>query len=67
MATTLTRENPSLDGFTSRALTEIRHDRKRNMILALGGTVLALLVLGAGVYLAYNDVPAPNTPANATP
>lgn len=54
-----------LDYSPERALREIRAERKRNAFLALGGAVLALIALGSVVYLSYNDVPAPDAPANA--
>lgn len=47
-----------------RAVREIRAERKRNAVLALAGAVLALAALGSVVYLSYNDVPAPDSPAN---
>jgi hypothetical protein len=67
MATTIAQRHDTQDVFLDRALAEIRHDRKRNVWLAVGGMLLALFLLGSGVYLAYNDVPAPERPANATP
>ncbi|MGC4066814.1 MAG: hypothetical protein QM784_19695 [Polyangiaceae bacterium] len=67
MASTMTHERHSQDLFLDRALAQIRHDRKRNTWLAVGGTIIALFLLGSGVYLAYNDVPAPERPANVTP
>jgi len=55
-------------GFSpEEGLHQIQIQRKRKFLLALGVGLLAFLVFGLGIYLAYNDVPAPDTPANAKP
>lgn len=49
------------------AIREIQSQRKRNSLIALGVGILAMVVFGAAIYLAYSDVPAPESPANARP
>jgi hypothetical protein len=49
------------------AVQEINQERKRKSMIALGLGGLAVVVFGAFVFLAYNDVPAPESPANANP
>lgn len=53
-------------GFSpEEGLQKIQTQRRRKSLLALGVGVLAFTVFGLGIYLAYNDVPAPDSPANA--
>lgn len=58
--------NPDYDFSPERAVREIIAQRKRNSLLALGAGILFLVLFGAGVYLSYSDVPAPDAPANGS-
>ncbi len=49
------------------AVQKITHERKRKSMIALGLGLLAVVVFGTMVVLAYNAVPAPENPANANP
>jgi hypothetical protein len=49
-----------------RAIRFIRADRtRRSWIAAAAGAIAIIVTLGA-IYLVYRDVPAPQSPANAT-
>lgn len=46
---------------------ELKHEKNRNLVVALLG-IVALLAVAFGVtYVVYSDVPAPPHPANANP
>jgi hypothetical protein len=49
------------------AVREIRSDRTRRSWIALILFVLSGAALLTGFYMSYRDLPAPATPANATP
>lgn len=57
--------SPEHEYSPERAVQEIRTQRKRNALLALAAAIVVLIGFGSVVYLAYNDVPAPESPANA--
>jgi hypothetical protein len=57
--------HPHFDYSPEEAVHEIKAQRKRNALLVLGGAILAFIGLGSLVYLSYDDVPAPDSPANA--
>lgn len=48
-----------------RAIRFIVEERSRNGLIAVVVGVLATIVTLAAIYLAYRNVPAPRTPANA--
>lgn len=49
------------------AVLKIRADRRRNALVALTLALLGAIGFFVGIYLSYNEVPAPKGPANANP
>jgi hypothetical protein len=48
-----------------QAIDKIKAERKRKSALVAAAFVAGALAFGTSVYLAYQDVPAPENPANA--
>lgn len=48
-----------------RALEQIQHERRRKSIIAAALFAVATVTAVGFVYLSFNEVPGPETPANA--
>ncbi len=64
---TMAHTRPIDDLSPEEAVREITQDRKRRSMIALALSLLGVVVFATLIVLAFNDVPAPQAPANANP